>query len=229
MASDFDTLLAKCRGPMTYTTPMVRRLREVPPGKTMTRRVITNLTQNRRGGWSWKRHAGKRTYYGTFGSRATEALREFLLNHARFAPGDLAYVAEGLHVNAGEYSARYTADERFAWPLGPFRDQALYAAHWARKKRPPRFMPKEVARLIHRIDEVRAEQVQEISDEDVVAEGIDIGKKPYPIDDHMNRDFDMDFETAFRDVWNAIHPKPPHDWASNCWNFVYRFHEVARR
>ena len=223
MASDFDTLLAKCRGPMTYTTPMVRRLREVPPGKTMTRRVITNLTQNRRGGWSWKRHAGKRTYYGTFGSRATEALREFLLNHARFAPGDLAYVAEGLE--------RYSV-------TGVVVDEARYVADrtptgkcwiWKPRALPSRFMPKRFARQILRIDEVRAERMQEISDEDVVAEGIDIGKKPYPIDDHMNRDFDVDFETAFRDVWNAIHPKPPHDWASNCWNFVYRFHEVARR
>ncbi|HUU95474.1 MAG TPA: hypothetical protein VM487_07025 [Phycisphaerae bacterium] len=194
----FETLLAQCRGPMTYTTPMVRRLREVPPGKTMTRRVITNLTQNRRGGWSWKRHAGKRTYYGTFGSRATEALREFLLNHARFAPGDLAYVAEGIRDERGK--AAYVADGR---QVVMFANTVPW--QWKPSVLPSRFMRKEFARQILRIDEVRAERVQEITEADAIAEGF------------ASRD-------EFLAYYATLYSK-----AGNCWNFVYRFHEVARR
>ena len=212
----FETLLAQCRGPMTYTTPMVRRLREVPPGKTMTRRVITNLTQNRRGGWSWKRHAGKRTYYGTFGSRATEALREFLLNHARFAPGDLAYIAEGIEAGPDPTDndldcAYYSVDD-----CTPVHQEGGELVYWRWKPcgLPSRFMPKRFARLILRIDEVRAERVQEISETDAAAEGFPFG---------------CDAIDWFRDLWDSIHSRTTHDWKSNPWCFVYAFHVEARR
>ena len=93
--------------------------------------------------------------------------------------------------------------------------------------KPSIHMPRWASRIQLRVTGVRVERVQEITDEDVVAEGIDIGKAPYPEDQPMLRDFDVDFETAFRDLWDSINAKRGYSWKSNPWVWVVTFAKIS--
>ena len=127
--------------------------------------------------------------------------------------GDVLGVLEGYQVygrGRGErqLAVRYLAD-------GHEAVCCLSPAEWGRwsdrKRRfaatPSRFMYRSLVRTRVRLTDVRVEPVQDITDEAIVAEGIDIGKNPYSPEDRMCRDFDVDFETAFRDLWDCINAK----------------------
>ena len=94
-----------------------------------------------------------------------------------------------------------------------------------------RLWVKEKAKLwaCRNVTAVRVERVQEISDEDVVAEGIDIGKRPYPESMPECRDFDIDFEMAFRELWDSINAKRGYGWETNPWVWVVEFTGPDRR
>ena len=73
-------------------------------------------------------------------------------------------------------------------------------------KRSPLFLPEVFARHFIVIEQVRAERVQEISRNDVEAEGCS---------NAVNND------VFFPTLWDTINPKYP--WESNCWVFPYTF------
>ena len=85
--------------------------------------------------------------------------------------------------------------------------------------KPPIFMPKWACRLWLEITDVRVERVQDISQEDALAEGIQQseqtgqylpGGNDYP-------------DWAFRDLWNSINEKNGHGWDVNDWVWVLTF------
>ncbi len=81
--------------------------------------------------------------------------------------------------------------------------------HW----RSPLFMPEWAARYFILIEDVRAERLQAITEEDVVAEGIvDIGAG--------------DLRAMFAVKWCFINPK--HPWAGNWWVWRIAFKRVER-
>lgn len=81
----------------------------------------------------------------------------------------------------------------------------------------PLHLPEEFARYFIKITDVRAERLQEITEEDAIAEGCTIMAG-------VTSGGSMGLASAryaYRELWNSINPKYP--WESNPWVWVYTF------
>jgi len=88
------------------------------------------------------------------------------------------------------------------------------------KWRPPMFMPKWASRGRLEILSVRVERVQEITDQDCVAEGTGLARIQDAPDDTRGPLID-----GFRLAWDAAYPKLP--WALNPWVWRIEFRRVT--
>lgn len=80
------------------------------------------------------------------------------------------------------------------------------------KWRSPMYMPRKAARLFLRVTGVRAERVQDICEEDAIAEGANYQDgKNVGFEEKMNRSA----IERFAEIWNSLHAKPkPHHTTS---------------
>jgi len=125
-------------------------------------------------------------------------------------PGDLLWVKE-------------------TWTLGD--SGYLYKATHLENEAHPRwksslYMPKAAARIWLQVVDVRAEQVQDITPEDVLAEGIEktnvdaywlaplAGTPDFPW---------ARADMAYASVWNEINPESGQNWESNPWVWVVTY------
>ena len=84
-----------------------------------------------------------------------------------------------------------------------------------KKWRSPRFMPKAAARLWLAVKNVRVERVQEISNEDILAEGInDLGS------------YGANYDYFANEIWDNINAKRGYPWENNDWVWVYEFMRI---
>ena len=79
--------------------------------------------------------------------------------------------------------------------------------------RPSIFMPRWVSRITLEITDVRVQRLQEISEEDAIAEGYEVAFGPGM------------FSRAFDSFWDSINAKK-HPWASNPWVWAITFRGV---
>lgn len=79
------------------------------------------------------------------------------------------------------------------------------------KWHPSIHMPKEAARLFLRVADVRVEQLQDIDDDGVVAEGMEIGA-------HFDELWDSTIKPANRPIYG---------WAANPWVWVIEFERIS--
>jgi len=77
--------------------------------------------------------------------------------------------------------------------------------------RSPLFMPEWAARYFVLIEDVRAERLQEITEEDAIAEGMRRQELPY----------DIAPVWQYQELWDSINKDYP--WESNPWVFRYEF------
>lgn len=85
--------------------------------------------------------------------------------------------------------------------------------------RPSIHMPKKYARIWLEVIAVRAERVQDISEDDAEAEGVD-----WMTFAHMNSwEYDDPAREAFHTLWDSINKKRGYGWASNPWVWVVEF------
>ena len=87
----------------------------------------------------------------------------------------------------------------------------------------PLFMPEWAARHFLKITDVRAERLQEITEEDAIAEG-------FRVSPGLTSGGSVGLMSAvacFREPWNSINPKYP--WESNPWLFPYTFQLSGER
>ena len=103
---------------------------------------------------------------------------------------------------------------------------------WKRDALPAMFMPQWAAGAWVRILDVRAERVQEITEDDALAEGIvpAINAKGIPIFTYGTRNlggfrFARD---AYAALWDIINAKRGCSWADNPWVFAYTFEQVEK-
>ena len=86
-------------------------------------------------------------------------------------------------------------------------------------KRPASFMPRWASRITLEITGVKAERVQDISESDCYAEGIEQPHKRYDGVSEATR-------LLFQYLWDSINAKRGYGWGSNPWDFALTFKVV---
>lgn len=102
---------------------------------------------------------------------------------------------------------------------------SLTECFWTGKTRPSIFMPRWASRITLEITEVRAERVQEISEADVIKEGV--LPSIFDIPDYKVGDTsqvgDISLLSGFKSLWDSLNAKRGYSWESNCWVWVLAF------
>ncbi len=108
-----------------------------------------------------------------------------------------------------DFHQRYDAWERDVEP-----GQILRCERW----QSPIVMPKVASRLSIKIESIRVEKLQDITEEDAKAEGV----IPYSRNGASNDPgYHQTYRSAYLKLWNELHPK--HHWLLNPWVWVLTF------
>jgi hypothetical protein len=218
--------------PILFSAPMVRAL--LDGRKTQTRRVL-NPQPFPVGGPFYRPHPQTRPneWYSV-------SARGIIANIQKipYAPGDQLWVREAWRashkldrLNAAMIAADcHDAGYRETWAPIQFEADG-HRSNWAHDDRPgryraARFMPRWAARLTLRVTAVTVERLQDISEEDAIAEGI--RRSP-----HGNGDRWIDYPEgasaagwgdprgSYRSLWNSIHGRGA--WDANPWVVALTF------
>jgi hypothetical protein len=136
-------------------------------------------------------------------------------------------------VNGGEYRNAYCAPGDRLWVRETWAEHSaggfMYAASWSAhalighpKWRPSIHMPRAASRITLEVTDVRVERLQDISEADALAEGIDM----QPRLAGYSKDAGCKWEPAnpievFCNLWESI--KGPGSWDANPWVWVVEF------
>lgn len=214
--------------PIVFSGPMVRAI--LKGQKTQTRRMVKPQPEQEPQDvwevWECKRPNGQVTYGAcgvgvgaspddhtglwAFSAKGVSVGKPRRCPHG--IPGDRLWVRETFFKTIdNEHHDRpgisYAAD-----------NEALYLGHW--KKRPSIHMPRWACRITLDIKAVRVERLQDISEEDAVAEGAS-GPMPALVMDDITEVGPMTFIDGFIGLWEDIHDKGA--WGLNPWVWVIEF------
>ena len=183
--------------PILFSTPMVQAI--LDGRKTQTRRVIKDKDITN---WFDIDVDGKPIAYID-----QETGDSYPPTHrAKYQPGDILWVRE-------TWAKRIHSDNRYYYKA----DNNLGAIFNREddKWRPSIFMPREAARIFLRVKNVRVERVQDIGEEDALAEGVEW----------------LNFATAkeaFTALWDGINGKRVYGWDTNPWVWVVEFEHMSK-
>jgi len=95
--------------------------------------------------------------------------------------------------------------------------------------RPSIFMPRWASRITLNITEVRAERLQDISEEDAIAEGVtgphDVWYPAFRVPGDSKPRYSS-AKSAFTDLWDSINAKRGFGWDTNPWVWAISFERV---
>jgi hypothetical protein len=208
---------------MIFNTEMVLAL--LVGNKTQTRRRVSDWqlpgkTSDDTAGLEYMSTAVRgRWGFGVFGATAEEAMNnyngEYNCENPYGRAGALIYVRETFgfsenHFNdiAGQYCIEYKADGGCSL-INPTTDNNDYMANLVLKKgnTPSIHMPRWASRLTLKINSVRVERIQDISEDDAWAEGVDRDcVLKIPTSDAASAEFSRLWENLYPDRWDK------HDW-----------------
>lgn len=150
--------------------------------------------------------------------------------HPPFKPGDILWVREAWHKDAGRYMyrANYNKDEKF------YRNGREVEIRW----KPSIHMPKEAARLFLRVKDVRVERLQEITVLDAINEGCSgticdhkYATHTYGCIDCHNTGWLEAPDAEFAQLWDTtIKPtdRDKYGWDANPWVWVIEFESCEK-
>ena len=119
---------------------------------------------------------------------------------------------------------KFSYRERIANPYylpADYPEQAMGVHYWAdgnpeygdwTRPKPSIFMPRWASRILLEITNVRVERLQDISEEDAMAEGIGY--------------WGCDTVEVFQDLWDFINAKRGYPWENNDWVWVIEFKRI---
>ena len=225
--------------PIIFSTPMVKAI--LAGRKSQTRRVIKgqlcgcghtepeecgNITPE---GWLVAGHSGKWWCGSCLGDTFACPFG---------IPKDLMWVREAWSVcynGPDAYQIIYTADGQrrdFSEALGTPAAQLDFLEHGMNQHgesgRPSIQMPRWASRLLLEVKQVRVQRLQEISEEDALAEGV----KHRVLESSHSKDADGTLHDrmilqgsipAFHELWDSINSGRGLGWESNPWVFVIDF------
>jgi len=150
-------------------------------------------------------------------------------------PGDRLWVRETwCHAATSGYDAPSDGREIPVWyrasdegEVDASEDLDGNRAGW----KPSIHMPRWASRITLEITSVKAERLQDISQQDVLAEGIIEATKDeklikYGLREWPWMDWHLDHQSAFKQLWQSIHG--PDSWATNPWLWVIEFKRVEK-
>lgn len=198
--------------PILFSGPMVRAIRDGK--KTQTRRVIkpqlpedaTEVAYWWHGELPEENSAPAGVYYHT-----PSGLLSQKCPYGK--PGDQLWVRE-TWAYTNDYDGNYLLDGRKALYRAD-EETCIVPSRW----RPSIHMPRRISRITLDISDVRVERVQDISEDDALAEGVTFAEHPKTAD----APFMYDFATRFRWLWNSINEARGYGWDSNPWVWVVTF------
>lgn len=178
--------------PILMSTQMVRAI--LAGRKTMTRRVIKQLPVTVQRQYS---HSDNGKHY--------------------WKEGVNGVVEFGFRCPYGKVGDRLWVRESWTWIDGPIGSGAYFFKAddqvKAEKFRPSIHMPKEACRIWLKVTDVRVERLQDISEEDAKAEGVEtLGLYP---------GYDISSKGKFEGLWNLINGDDA--WDTNPWVWVIGF------
>jgi len=188
---------------------ILREIEQPGTGKTQSRRIAKFVTENRGGLFHIHNAHG-----GVIGASDANVIA-YGPDYAPYQVGDRLWVRESLE-RANDEAIGYPADG--AWlPNTPWR--------WQRHKLPSIHMPRGLSRLTLIVTDVRVQRLQDISEQDAIAEGIECDSDGW-------RDYLMpatqccaSAKESYRTLWGAIHADR-HPWVSNPWVVAITFRPI---
>ena len=199
--------------PIIFSGPMVRAI--LDGQKTITRRICK------------KAHNGFSLAGAVYPARERGWISWWPGNHAGLAEFTKKQYREGWSCPYGSVGdtlwvrETWTMDPNdYGYPQEQWRNFVAYRAddpeqkvtHWG--WRPSIHMPRWACRLRLRITSVRPERLQDITENDAEAEGVDyLPAAPAA----------LDHRTAFAGLWDSLNAKRGHPWSDNPWVWVIGF------
>jgi hypothetical protein len=206
--------------PIPFSTPMVKAI--LDGRKTQTRRVVkAPVLQDVRepNEVYWKNGKVVFNWYG-------ETVGGFEVK-PKYQPGDILWVRETWFEN----------EECLLYKASKYENTKEYHGRngWVQIKwRPSIFMPREAARIFLKVTNVRVERLQEITEEDAIAEGISwLDEACYSNNGWTPTLYDPDsggspvFRDGFTALWDSINAKRGYGWDTNPWVWVYEFKRIG--
>lgn len=193
--------------PILFSTPMVQAILE--GRKTQTRRIlkpqpvgIMKPHQLCDDGFFKKEHIGKWLWETESG----ESLK--LCPYGQ--PGDILWVRE-------TFLVEYSRHKEFYEYKADYSDTLAKEVVW----KPSIFMPREAARILLRVIDIRVERLQDISEEDAIAEGVSL---PNYADQAIRDVRYPDPSTIYAELWESINGEG--SWDANPWVWVVKFERI---
>lgn len=211
--------------PILFKGDMVKAVLE--GRKTQTRRVLKPRPDMQRGVWRWKPKAGwdvnvdhinaAMCPYGSPYHDPSDRLwvRETFYQHGKWVKNGKTKTGNQSWMFRG--TKRYDLDVRFSDnPPEIIRPNKYRRPGWY--KRPSIFMPRWASRILLEVTGVRVERVQDISEDDAMAEGV--------LDWVPNNLRGLSFVEIFRHLWNSINIIRRFGWDNNDWVWVVEFKRI---
>jgi hypothetical protein len=135
-------------------------------------------------------------------------------------PGDTLWVRECWRPEHFDTSVEYRADkgvklfDASMMRTSDYDDAVRWSKKLAGRWAPSIHMPRWAARTVLDVLEVRVERLQDMTEEDARAEGVEPHEYPYCAEGARHR-------MSFARLWDTVYPAMP--WASNPWVWVVRF------
>lgn len=205
--------------PILFSGEMVRAI--LDGRKTQTRRVIKPQPERVGGGWMY---AGQ--YFADDGQ-----MKNYLF-HDVYGNGKCPYggvyadgTAEWLWVRE-TWAAHVLCPEKPS-ELRPGTRIWYRATHAPQDEqdrgpwRPSIFMPRWASRLTLQVMDVRIERVQEISEDDAKAEGVN------PMSWTNRPENGLDYTVMFWALWDRLNAERGYSWDSNPWVWVVKFEQAG--
>lgn len=240
--------------PIPFNSPMVRGLlREIEKpatGKTQTRRVLSRLRRFgniREFGRSDTR--GYDWHFRDKDGRFHDLRHAELLPHLPYAVGDRLYVREAWRISkrwdetkpsvlpvramtvmfeaGGSVGGIAPYDKAKPRPLAEYAPDLNWPQtmpDWAGKPRPAMFMPRWASRITLTVTEVRVKRLEDICEQDAVAEGVEPERDGWKQYGTVSAYPDAVWDTAidaYHDLWDSINGIGA--WDANPWVAAYTF------
>ena len=152
-------------------------------------------------------------------------IESFVKVASKYQIGDILYVREtfrpitGVCFESDEIGIQYKADrQRRVWSAEVEDAYAVFDGKW----KPSIFLPKKFSRIFLKVTNVRVERLNEITADDIVAEGMPKSLTHYSLEDRREQYIKL----WWQPLWDSINKKRGYSWKSNPWVFVYEFEKI---